>query len=434
VMENVQFADWSPDGKNLAIVREAEGKTRLEYPIGTLLYETAGWISEPRISPDGTRVAFLEHDVPNDNAGVAAVVDRSGNRKTLGGGWASSQGLAWSPSGREIWFSATESGNAMAIHAVRPEGGPDRRILAVPGALILQDISPKGRVLLVRSSFRNVAFSVTPDSEKEQDLSALDWSIPMDLSPDGKTVLISEQGEGAPRGYAVYLRHTDTGAPAVVLGEGAAQALSPDGRWALAYAGSEGGEMIMLPTGAGEVRHLPDKGLNYRGWAGFLPDGQSIVCVASERGRGLRLYVRPVGEGPVRAFSPEGVRVPFAVQPLSPDGKQIATLDPSGQPTLYPVDGSESRAIPGAERGDMPARFTSDGQSVYVFRLGELPARIFKIDLATGQRKLWKEISPGDRAGLTYGIRNLLPTPDGRSYAYSLRRVISELYAAEGLQ
>src|SRR5271167_3799384 len=111
VLENVQWADWSPDGTALAVVREVGGRIRLEFPIGKVLYETGGWISNPRISPKGDLIAFMDHPLQGDTIGAVAVVDLSGHEKAV-----SSQqpggavGLAWSPKGDVVWFTASSGG------------------------------------------------------------------------------------------------------------------------------------------------------------------------------------------------------------------------------------------------------------------------------------------------------------------------------------
>ena len=110
VLENVQWADWSPDGNNLAIVRDVNGRNRLEFPIGKVLYETSGWISHPRVSRKSDLVAFLDHPLPGDDGGSLRVVDLSGNAKTLATGLQTIQGLAWSADSREVWFTADRLG------------------------------------------------------------------------------------------------------------------------------------------------------------------------------------------------------------------------------------------------------------------------------------------------------------------------------------
>ena len=107
VLENVQWADWSPDGGNLAIVRDVGGRNRLEFPAGKVLYETSGWISHPRVSRKGDLVAFLDHPLPGDDGGSLSVVDLSGKVKALATELQTVQGLAWSADGGELWFTAT---------------------------------------------------------------------------------------------------------------------------------------------------------------------------------------------------------------------------------------------------------------------------------------------------------------------------------------
>jgi dipeptidyl aminopeptidase/acylaminoacyl peptidase len=82
-LEGVREADWSPDGTTLAIVRDVNGLDHLEYPIGTKLYEASGYLSDPRVSPDGTRVAFMEHPARFDDRGYVKVIDASRTVTTL---------------------------------------------------------------------------------------------------------------------------------------------------------------------------------------------------------------------------------------------------------------------------------------------------------------------------------------------------------------
>ncbi|MFY9549924.1 MAG: protein kinase, partial [Thermoanaerobaculia bacterium] len=232
IAESVQSADWSPDGTSLAIARSVNGRSRIEFPIGRTLAETAsGFFSHPRVSPRGELVAFLEHPMRGDDSGSVAVVDRDGNKRILSSGWITARGLAWSPDGTEVWFTAASVGGARALHAVSLSGR--RRLLArVPGALTLHDVSREGRVLLALEHSREGIVGLPPGEGKERDLSWHDWSRPVDLTPDGTTLLFDETGEGGGAAYGVYLRATD-GSPAVRLGDGRGLALSPDGRWAL---------------------------------------------------------------------------------------------------------------------------------------------------------------------------------------------------------
>ena len=286
LLENVQWADWAPDGSNLAVVRDVGGRNRLEYPIGKVLYETGGWISHPRISPKGDMVAYLDHSLQGDDSGSVAVVDLSGNRKKLSGDWYSVQGLAWSADGQEVFFTATETGLDRDLSAVNLKG--EKRLVArMPGTLMLFDIFRDGRMLMGRASWRRELMGISADSDKEHDLSWLDYSYPGDLSADGKTVLFDEEGVGGGARYGktqeltytLYIRNTD-GSAAVRLGEGTAEALSPDQKWAIAQNPGTPAQFRLLPTKAGESRPLTDDNINHNA-ARWLPRWKA-VCLFGE--------------------------------------------------------------------------------------------------------------------------------------------------------
>jgi predicted Ser/Thr protein kinase len=80
MLEGVLAADWAPDGQALAVARDAGEKRRLEFPLGKVLYETAGWIDEVHVSPDGSHVAFVDHPERGDNLGSLVVCDSTGAR------------------------------------------------------------------------------------------------------------------------------------------------------------------------------------------------------------------------------------------------------------------------------------------------------------------------------------------------------------------
>jgi Tol biopolymer transport system component len=269
-----------------------------------------------------------------------------------------------------------------------------------------------------------------PGSEKERDLSWLDWSQALDISPDGGTVLFTEGGEGGGPGYSVYIRKTD-GSPAVRLGEGGGAGLSPDGKWALAAVKiATEPQIVLYPTGAGEARFLPREGLKIQR-AVWFPDGRRIALTASEPGHGVRIYLWDLAGGKPRALTPEGYR--SYQRAVSPDGKFIAVRGPDQKLYLYPIAGGEPTPIPGATQEDTPSGWTGESHGLYVYRRRELPAKIYLLDVATGQKQLWRELMPADSAGVT-GIAPPFTTPDGRFYVYSCLRTLSDLYLVEGLK
>jgi serine/threonine protein kinase/Tol biopolymer transport system component len=435
VLEDVQWADWSPDGNNLAVVRDSGGRNRLEYPIGRVLYETGGWISHPRVSPKGDRVAFLDHPIPGNDGGSVAVVDPAGNKKTLSENWGSEQGLAWSADAEEILFTATNVGIDRALYATTL-AGHQRLVSAMPGTMTLLDISRDGRLLLTRSSWRREVIGISGAGAKEQDLSWLDYSYPADISADGKTLLFDEEGEGGGTSragrffYTVYIRSTD-GSPAVRLGDGTAVALSPDGRWVVAQNQETPGQLVLLPTKAGESKPLSNDAINHIPVGRWLPDGKRFVFAGNEPNHGVRLYVQDTAGGKPQAISPEGVGVEaFAV---SPDGQFVAAVGPDEKGYLYPLAGGQPRAIPGFSPGDEPISWSDDGNSLYVSPSGEIPAKVYRLNVTTGQRTLLKQLMPSDPAGVEH-IGPILINPDGKTFVYGYHRTLSDLYLVEGLR
>jgi hypothetical protein len=424
LLENVQEADWAPDGQDLLVVRESGGKSRIEFPIGKVLYETTGWISLARLSPRGDRIAFVDHPQRGDNVGSLCTVDLSGRKTVLT--TSTAQGLAWSPDGTEVW--ASFGGTLAAVP--RPEV---RRILArVPGTTWLLDVSRAGKALVAHSSTRREMVGLAPGETRERNLSWLDWCFPSDLTSDGRTVLFSEANRLSEKGYALYVRKT-SGAAAVLLGEGSAVALSPDARLALSVLHPfEQTQLELLPTGAGQTRQLPQDGIKYAPQGAWLPDGNRVLIAGTQEGHSARLYVRDLAGGAARPITPEGIRLYFNGITASPDGKLVTAVDAGDRARIYPVDGGQERPIPGIEVGELPIQWSTN-TSLFVSRPGDLPAKVFRIDLTTGRRELVKQVTPLDPAGV-FSIDPILMTRDGKAYVYSYRRHLSELYFVEGLK
>jgi len=435
VLADVQAADWAPDGNGLAVVRDVGGKNRLEFPLGKVLYETNGWISQPRVSPKGNLVAFIDHPLPGDDRGSVAVVDLSGNKKKLSVDWYSAQGLAWSPEGDEVWFTASELGVDDYLSAVSLSGRW-RLVTRIPGRLTLFDIWHDGRVLFARAARRRELIG-SVDGAKEKDLSWLDYSYPADLSADGKTVLFDEEGVGGGQQYgkgqeltyAIYVRHTD-GSPAVRLGEGAAIALSPDQKWVIAQTPELPAQFRLLPTGVGEAQSLTSDAINHV-WARWFPDGKRFLFSGNEPGHGVRLYVQELFGGKPKPITPEGVDGTTFV--ISPDGQRVAGMGSDGKGYVYPTAGGEPRAISGLQLGEQPIGWGPEGNSLYVYRPGEIPANVYRLELATGKKVPWKQLLPLDPAGVAT-IGPILIASDGKSYVYGFNRTLADLYLVEGLK
>ena len=425
LLNGVFGADWSPDGKEFAVVGFSK-RFALEFPAGNVLYQTAGSISYPRVSQDGTLVAFVEQPSTLGLLSVA-VVDRNGKARALSTGYADVRGLAWSPRGDEIWFSAAASGNARTLRAVTLSG-KERIIYEVPEALDLQDISRDGKVLAVHSIDRSGVIGRRA-GQAERDLSWLDGSESADLSGDGKTVLFGERGRGGGAGSSIYVRGTD-GSPAVRLGSGTPLALSPDGKWVLALS-QKPTSLSLLPTGAGAPQRVPHPGLvPLEVGAAFFPDGRRILFAAEENGHERRSFVEDLREGRPQPVTPSGV-LAWAV---SPDGLFVAGSGPT-EPNLwrYPAEGGQREPMPVLlQPGDWPLGWSGDGKFFLLSNLG-VPGRVFRVDLSSGARSLWKELMPVDPSGL-FAVEPNRFSSDGESYVHTYLRRHSDLFLIEGLR
>ena len=431
LMEGVFEADWAPDGQSLAVVRSGGGRFWLEYPAGKKLYETGGWISGVRVSRDGERVAFIDHRALGDLSGSIAIVDRAGAKKTLGAPstTAPSLGVAWSPSGSEIWFTAGVSG-VQALRAVDLEGH-ERVILPSTGNLTLQDVTPAGHVLMTQSSLRLMLMEQTRGSRSPRELSWMDGSVLADLSNDGKTLLFLEAGESqaAAKKGAIYLRPTD-GSPATRLGEGSASRLSPDGRFVLAAPGADfSTELMLLPTRAGDAQAVPLPGLTLAGDPLWFPDGKRILARGHLQGAKDRLWVLDVQGGAPGALTPEGAGASYLV---SPDGALVAAQDAKGALLLYPVAGGDPRPVPGATPADALVGWKADGSALFVYQRREKPATVRLLSLATGEKVPWMPLTQPDGAGAGR-VFAVHVTPDGEAAAYNYEINLHDLYLVDGV-
>ncbi|HSA94159.1 MAG TPA: protein kinase [Terriglobales bacterium] len=428
-LQDVEWADWSPDGQQLTIVRYADGHERLEYPVGKVLVETTGLISHPRVSPKNDGVAFLEHP-PRSDAGAVNFVDLSGKKTSLSGGWSTIQGLAWSPDGRELWFTGTRSGSVRALYAVT-RGGQERLILREAANLTLHDVARDGRVLLSHDLTRLGVLGLRSGETHERDLSWFDWSIVEDISEDGSWFVFAESGE-AVRGEPVMYKRDMDGSPAVRLGPGRADRISPDGKWLLARTLAVPSQLVRIPRGPGETQPVTSDEIDHLR-AGWSPDGKQVVFSGIEPGGRRRSYIQAVEGGKPRPITPEG----YSGRILSPDGMHLLAYSSSKRSDdikvlLFPVDGGEPKPVLGILENEEEAGWSADGRLI-VFQANQVPSKVFLVDTATGRRELWKELKPGDPSGVLglYGFRS---SRSGSAYVYGYMRILSDLYLVDGLK
>jgi Tol biopolymer transport system component len=421
-------ADWSPDGSQLAAVLSKDGHSVLEYPVGRTLYDPAsGYITHIRFSPSGDAIAALVHPVAGDTAGSVVLVDLDGRARTLSSGWNSVLGLGWSPGGDEIWFTATRTGAAQAIHAVN-RSGTERLLLAAPATLTLHDVSPDGRMLVSRDAWGASVLGATPASPRERDLSWLDGSTAWDVSADGTTLILEEAWEGGGTARSIYLRSTD-GSPAVRLGDGVPLALSPDKEWVLSTPVA-GNALVLLPTGAGQAKTLSRGTIDtYFPSARWLPDGKRVLVSANENGKRSRVFLQSI-DGDPQPVTAEGE---FGRLALLADGERFVTRGQNRRLAVFSVAGGAPKPLTGAEPRDLPIVASADGEWLYVQGDADIPAAIARVNLRTGQRESVRTLLPPDPAG-AMNILRIVMTPDARTYAYTFVRALSSLYLVEGVR
>jgi dipeptidyl aminopeptidase/acylaminoacyl peptidase len=193
MLEKVRDADWSPDGSQLAIVRRANDKVRLEFPPGRVLYETVGGIASPRFSPKGDRIAFLDYPARGGHWGTVSVVDLEGHKTVWTPVYEEIEGLLWSPSGQELWYGGEGERGAIQLLAAAP-GRKPRLVTGTPGDLAPLAVDSSGRVLADRLSLRFLIACALPGDPRPRDLAYLGASQLPDPSPAGKRIHFTYRG------------------------------------------------------------------------------------------------------------------------------------------------------------------------------------------------------------------------------------------------
>ena len=435
IAAGVSYADWSPDGKELALVRRVDGLTQLEYPMGRVLYKSAGYISDIRVAPDGRHVLFMDHQAETDNRGWVRIVDQTGTVTTLAGEFPAEAGVSWSVDGRSVFFSVIDGEEPIfgirRLEIARPPASASRLRSAVPSSasMTIMDASPNGSLLTLSDRSRSEVGVKLRRESTLRDLSWLDRSWSPSLSLDGSLLLFTH-GHSGPN-YSAALRRTD-GSPVSHLGDGATMGISPDGRWAIAaLLAKTPAQLVAYPTGAGAPVVLPRGAIDVYdpdiGGALWLPDSRSFLFRGSERGRPTRTYIQRVDGGDPRAVLPEAARAVL----VSRDGLSVVAMEP-GQPwRLYPLNGSPASPLPGITTSDRLSGWTEDGRAVIV-TTGSMPVRLERVDIRTGARSVLREIATPSRVARGMVLRSV--TADGDQFAYSTGLLSTTLHVVTGVR
>jgi Tol biopolymer transport system component len=434
LLENVRFADWSPDGSELAIMRRVGPNLRLEYPIGKVLHESPWILADARVSPDGQRVAFATFG-PGGSSIQIATADRAGKIERLGtvsGQVAelSSDSLSWTADGNEIWFRSFDAATRDTIFAIDLKG-KQRVVTRLPGSVNLYDVAPDGRMLLSIGTSRLGVRGLAPGETTERDLSVLESSELRGITPDGRIILLNITGESGGRKGSIYWRMTD-GAPPVRLNDGAAFAISPDGKWVTGYSSRDTKQRryVLMPTGAGEeiateFPNLPEKTGTVLGW--LAGEGNYLLGGLSAQAKKWQLYSWNRPSNTIRPASEDNLE--DALPEIAPDGRHVLMPHSTRGWLVCDAPTAACKQIPGLTVHDQPVGWRSDNHTLYITAHTDenRTLAVSLIDTANGNRAEWKTIHP---SVLLDSVQGLKVTPDGRAYAYNYSYARSDLYLA----
>jgi hypothetical protein len=294
---------------------------------------------------------------------------------------------------------------------------------------MIQDVSARGAALLCANNSIGEIAGRFPGQASDRLVNFFGESSTGGLSADGRVLAVTYAGIGSGSDYSVWILYTD-GSPAVRIGDGAARSLSPDGKWVVGTFASAPRRLELLPTGTASGRTF-DLGevspkVNIGTPMTWVRDGSAFLFTGRTAKSGPRSYLFDVARGSARPVTPENTTDAI----LSPDGSEVLARDDAGF-ALWKVSGDPPRRVPALKPEDIPLQWETSGRSVFLWN-GSFPAHVERLDLDSGHRSPWKEITAPDPSGVLYG--NLLLTPDGNSYVYRYRRLLSNLFVVNGLK
>jgi hypothetical protein len=333
--------------------------------------------------------------------------------------WSSAAGLAWAPSGKEIWFSASQAGFTLAVYAVSTTNRL-RKVSNNPFSVHLFDIARDGRALISLEDMRMSMTAQFSGDRAARDVSHLDSSHVDDIARDGRFILFTEGSSAVGEHYAAYTLDRQSH-QALRLSTGRGLAISPDSKSALTIDPEDRTSLNLISLATGASRRISGGGFEYQ-WAKFLPDGISLLVGGAYPLEPLTIC---------KQFLNGGTPVSIANAPyldyveVSPDGSRLAGVT-GNQLQLFDMRSRETQLLLAGERA-APVAWSADSTNIYVATLGDKPDSILKLNLRSGQREIWKTI-----AGPGLHLSSVVAAPEAGAFAYSTEFFLSRLYVVDG--
>jgi DNA-binding winged helix-turn-helix (wHTH) protein len=408
----------------LFAVRRTDAATTVEFPLGQAVFRSEGWIDCARVSPNGDRLAFLNHPLQDDDGGQVVIADRNGAARLLTTEWNSIEGLAWSPTGEEIWFTASKAGAARALYAVSRSGNL-RPLARMPASLRLLDISRKGQALLALDDARTTLTTALQGKSTEIDSSNFDCSHVDDISLDGNRILFTEGGDGGGPHYSTYI-YDQQSRRTTRVGSGRGLALSPDGASVLTIDPIDRSTLVVTSMLDRSSRRISGLGFQYR-WAKFMPKRDELLVGGGYPG-GTHMVARQSAYG----GKPVPISAPYLdYVSVSPDGNRLAGMTSTCRLVVFNMQAGVAEKIAKPDRA-VPVAWNRDSEELYAARIGGVETQIWRINVAKQESTVWKTIAPGDLSAFD-GFASVVAAPGTGAYAYSTRMNFSRLYVVEGL-
>jgi WD40 repeat protein len=357
--------------------------------------------------------------VRDDDGGYVRTVDKQGHLTSLTHKWSSAAGLAWAPSGKEIWFSASQAGSTRAVYAVSTSNRL-RKVSNSPFSLHLFDIARDGRALIALDDMRMSMTAQFAGDRTPRDVSHLDSSHVDAIARDGRFILFTEGSSAVGEHYAAFTLDRESHR-AVRVAPGRGLALSPDSKSALIIDPEDRSALTLTTLATGASRRISGGGFEYQ-WAKFLPDGNNLLVGGAYPLEPLTICRQRLNGGTLVSLA----NAPYMdYVEVSPDGSKLAGVI-GNQLRVFNMQSHQSQPVLPGERA-APVAWSEDGVNLYVATLGGKPDCILRVNLGSGQREIWKTIG-----GSGLRLTSVVAAPEAGAFAYSTEFFLSRLYLVDG--